>query len=127
MQERPACDPQPVMQYLFNRTKTRLLFIGLFLFASVVLHAESQGEKLYLQNCAVCHAADGNGAMPGVPDLAGSPAWSKLSDKELLVRVKQGIQKPGAVIAMPPKGGNAKLTDGELTKIILYIRATFSK
>ncbi len=108
-------------------TNSRMLIMGLFILASTSLHAESRGEKLFLQNCAVCHAADGGGAMPGVPDLAGSPAWTKQSDKEILERVKQGIQKPGATIAMPPKGGNAKLSDNELLEIVSYMRAAFSK
>jgi len=99
----------------------------MIILTSTSLHAESKGEKLFLQNCAVCHAADGGGAMPGVPDFTGSPIWSKQSDKELLVRVKQGIQTPGAAIAMPPKGGNANLSDNELMEIISYMRAAFSK
>jgi len=115
------------MQNAFSVINSRILIMGLILLTSTSLHAESRGGNLFLQNCAVCHAADGGGTMPGVPDLAGSPFWSKQSDKEVLERVKQGIQTPGAAIAMPPKGGNAKLSDNELLEIISYMRAAFSK
>ncbi|MBI1425120.1 MAG: c-type cytochrome [Gammaproteobacteria bacterium] len=115
------------MHNMHSVTNSRMLIMGLMLLASTSLHAQSPGEKLFLQNCAVCHAADGGGAMPGVQDLAGSPTWTKHSDKEILTLVKQGIQKPGAAIAMPPKGGNARLADNELMEIISYMRAAFSK
>lgn len=93
----------------------------------VVTRADNFAEQLYSQNCLVCHAEDGKGAMPGIPDLQESRAWSTLTEQELLARLKQGIQTPGSVMMMPPKGGNPDLTDDNLREIIRYMREAFLK
>lgn len=80
-----------------------------------------------MKNCMVCHADDGSGAMPGVADLTESREWLKLSEPQLLSRMKQGIEKPGATVPMPPKGGNPELTDDDLKAVIHYMRNTFFK
>jgi len=89
--------------------------------------AEERGERLYTQNCMVCHADDGGGAMPGVSDLSENRAWSTLSESKLIARLKQGIKTPGSPVSMPPKGGNLELTDADLQVIISYMRASFLK
>ena len=91
------------------------------------VHAGSHGENLYLQNCMVCHADDGSGAMPGVSDLTENKAWSVIDEGSLLVKLKKGIQKQGATMNMPAKGGNPNLTDKDLKEIINYMRQSFLK
>lgn len=115
------------MSVLITNNTKRILIFALLYMVSVVLHAENKGERLYVQSCVICHADDGTGAMPGVPNLIENRAWSIVPEKELLDRLKQGIQTPGATMAMPPKGGNPKLSDKELMEIITYMRATFLK
>ena len=90
-------------------------------------HAEKIGELLYMQNCMVCHADDGSGAMPGVFDLTENRNWSTLPEKQLLDQMNKGIQKPGAAVNMPPKGGNPNLKNKDLLTIISYMRKEFIK
>lgn len=110
---------------MIHRQKQFLLMTLLFnfIFSSVV--AQTRGEQLYLENCMVCHGDDGSGAMPGVSNLTDNRAWSILPESQLITRLKQGIQKPGSAVTMPPKGGNADLTDTDLRMIIQYMRTEF--
>lgn len=108
-----------------NTSKIKLLFLSFVFCYSISVKAESTGEQLYMNNCMVCHAADGSGAMPGVIDLEENRVWSRLDNKVLLKRLKQGIRTPGARFSMPAKGGNPDLTDNDLNKIIHYMRQSF--
>lgn len=105
--------------------KTEMLSVCLFLSLNTATHADTSGESLYLQNCMVCHADDGSGSMPGVLDLDKNRSWSTITVSELLARLKKGIQGSESGVSMPPKGGNANLTDNDLEKIILYMRESF--
>jgi cytochrome c5 len=90
-------------------TFVRPALMGLFAAASLAAGAAqaADGLAVYNQNCAMCH----------VPGLANSP---KFGDKEAWApRIKTGrdallqaaIKGRGA---MPPKGGNPKLSDDEI-------------
>ena len=102
------------------------LFCLMFLYTAGV-NAASCGENLYLQNCMVCHADDGSGAMPGVFDLTENKAWSTIDERSLLTKLKKGIQRKGAMMNMPAKGGNPDLSDDDLKGIINYMRQSFLK
>lgn len=99
-----------------------------YLLASIVIthtlsvNAELDGAQLYMQNCMVCHADDGAGAMPGVSDLSESTKWKSFSDKQLIEVLNKGVNKPGATVVMPAKGGNPDLTNSELKAIVLFLR-----
>ena len=80
------------------------------------------GEQIYVQNCMVCHGDDGSGAMPGVPDLAENKELTATDNKVLIKRIKNGIEKPGATVVMPPKGGNPDLNDNQLDAVVRYLR-----
>lgn len=104
------------------------LFILCFVFLYMTnVNAASQGEKLYMQNCMICHADDGSGAMPGIFDLTENKAWSSIDEQSLLAKLKKGIQKEGTIMNMPAKGGNPNLTDKDLKEIMNYMRQTFLK
>jgi len=105
----------------------KLSIMSLIMLLSTNVQAEKIGELLYMQNCMVCHADDGSGAMPGVFDLTENRNWSTLPEKKLLDKMIKGIQKPGGAMNMPPKGGNPNLKDKDLLKIISYIRKKFIK
>ena len=109
------------------KIKHRWLFLCFVFLYNPSVNASSVGEKLYMQNCMICHADDGSGAMPGVIDIEKDRTWSTLDDVTLLTRLKKGIQNPNTSMSMPAKGGNPKLTDNELNEIIRYMRESFLK
>lgn len=105
--------------------KIKEFSVCVFLLYSIAVNADNSGETLYIQNCMVCHADDGSGAMPGVFDLEKNRAWSKITESKLLIRLNEGIQSSVSGVSMPPKGGNANLSDKDLKKIIRYMRESF--
>jgi len=107
--------------------KIKLFFLCFVFIYTTAVNAASRGENLYLQNCMVCHADDGTGAMPGVPDLEENRAWSTMNKIKLLTRLKQGIQKSDESMGMPAKGGNPNLTNKDLNEIINYMCQSFLK
>ena len=107
--------------------KIKLFFLCFIFIYTTAVNAASRAEKLYLQNCMVCHADDGTGAMPGVTDLEENRAWSTMNKIKLLTRLKQGIEKSDTSMGMPAKGGNPDLTDKDLNEIINYMRQSFLK
>ena len=84
------------------------------------------GVKSYIYRI-VCHADDGSGAMPSVPDVEENRAWTMMNKIKLLTRLKQGIQKSETSMGMPAKGGNPDLSDMDLNEIIKYMRQSFLK
>ncbi len=95
---------------------TIIIFIGI---ALSVLAESLSGKKLYQQNCMVCHADDGSGAMS---DLSERKRLFSVSESQLVERIKKGIQVNSSPISMSPKGGNPDLADGELLKILKYLK-----
>ncbi len=77
----------------------------------------SEGSDVYMQSCAVCHAAGVHG-IPGVPKLGAQTDWrSRLAAgrPEMLYSVLRGKG------AMPPKGGNASLSDAQAGAALDYM------
>ncbi len=107
--------------------KVKSFFLCFVFIYTIAVNAASRGENLYLQNCMVCHADDGSGAMPGIFDLTENKIWSAIDERSLLAKLKKGIQREGAIMNMPAKGGNPDLTDDDLKGIIHYMRKTFIK
>ncbi len=113
---------------MVNKGIRQTLFVSLaIMYMPSALSETSVGENIYINNCIVCHAEDGSGAMPGVADLRLNKEWSVLPEQQLVARLKKGINKAGSVVAMPPKGGNPELTDSELQAVVIYMRNVFSK
>ena len=84
------------------------------------------GAGLYEQHCAACHGANGKGAPPAYPSLAGNRALA-LGDVTNPIRVVlNGGYPPGTAgnprpYGMPPFG--AALTDVEIAAVVSYVRA----
>lgn len=78
-----------------------------------------------MNNCVLCHADDGSGAMPGVVDLTENRNWLAFSNTQLLEHVNKGFKTPGSSMAMPPKGGNPELSDKDILSIIEFMRKEF--
>ncbi|VAW79737.1 Cytochrome c, class I [hydrothermal vent metagenome] len=83
------------------------------------------GKEIYQQTCIACHGADGTGAFAGVPDFTDPKGRLSKSDEELLKNVRNGFQTPGSPMAMPPRGGNGALTEGDLHNVIEYLHSEF--
>ena len=76
-----------------------------------------EGGDVYRQTCAVCHAV-GVPGVPGVPKLGVRADWvGRLvaGKPELLHSVLRGKG------AMPPKGGNASLSDAQAKAALDYM------
>jgi cytochrome c5 len=84
------------------------------------------GEAVYKQTCIACHGPDGKGAIAGTPNFTVKDGPLNKSDTVLLGHIINGFQAPGSSIAMPPRGGNPKLTDDDLKNALKYIRDTFT-
>jgi mono/diheme cytochrome c family protein len=96
-----------------------IALLPLFLFAfSHSAAAQSDGQKLFDQNCAKCHGPDGSGSTVvgkavGAKDL-GSPEAKKLTDVDIHTQIEQGKGN------MPPFGGT--LNKAQIDSLIPIIR-----
>lgn len=83
------------------------------------------GAQIYAETCTACHGADGTGALPGVPNFS-EPGGVLARPEEVLVQSTiAGVERPGAPLAMPPKGGNPALSEADIREVIRYIRNKF--
>jgi len=96
-------------------------------YAAGVADAPQRGKIVYESGCVSCHGIDGEGAMPGVPDLTVRDGPLSKTDAVLLKNLRAGLQSPGSTMAMPPKGGNPALTDVDLRDVLIYLRSRFSQ
>lgn len=74
----------------------------------------ADGKSVYAQVCAACHTT----GVAGAPRLGDREAWApraRLGPKALAVSVLKG--KGG----MPPKGGNASITDEDARAAMEYM------
>ena len=86
--------------------------------------AAADGQRVYDRTCAGCHASDGAGAMPGVPDFTARGGPLAKLDAVLWRSTLNGMARSGAM-PMPARGGNPALTDDELRAVLVYIRRAF--
>ncbi len=80
------------------------------------------GQKIYEQNCAKCHAPDGSGNTTigkavGAKDLR-APEALKLTDAQIATQIEQGKGN------MPPFSG---LTKAQIDAVIPYLRSLSKK
>ncbi len=77
-------------------------------------HVEKSGEEVVKAACAACHAI---GAM-GSPKIGDKSAWGpRIAQgyKTLIKHATEGLR------AMPARGGNPDLTDGEIASAVAYM------
>jgi|GEM_PF-31922 len=72
------------------------------------------GEDVYKSTCAACHA-DG---VANAPKVGDEDDWHPLIDDGLDAILKVAIEGKGA---MPPRGGNADLSDDEVASAIVFM------
>jgi mono/diheme cytochrome c family protein len=77
--------------------------------------AIAAGQVIYDQACAVCHGADGSGALPGIPDFTATQTQNALraNSGKFLCTVAEGRQ------AMP--GWKERLTVEQMWQVLTYI------
>jgi cytochrome c5 len=78
------------------------------------LASQRSGEQVVKSQCAECHA-EGVGGAPKIGDL---DAWVQRMKNGLSYLVSSAIRGHGG---MPPRGGQADLTDDEIRSAILYM------
>jgi cytochrome c5 len=90
-----------------------------------VVNAES-GYALFMSTCSSCHGSGGEGMPMQGANLRRSHFVATRSDEQLLTFLIVG-RAPGdrhSVLgrAMPPRGGNSDLGDGDLADIVAFLR-----
>jgi cytochrome c5 len=72
------------------------------------------GEKIVQESCAMCHA----GGLMSSPKIGDVAQWAPRISQGKEILVKNAIN---GIRMMPPKGGNARLTDEEVTAAVVYM------
>lgn len=75
------------------------------------------GEKVYKGTCGVCH----DNGVAGAPKQGDKAAWKPRLEQGFDVLVKHSID---GIRAMPPRGGNGKLSDEDLRNAVAYMVAS---
>lgn len=72
------------------------------------------GEQVYESTCAACHSS----GVAGAPKTGDDAAWAPLIETGFDEMLKIAIDGVGA---MPPRGGNASLSDLEVARAVTYM------
>lgn len=78
--------------------------------------AAPDGAKVYNQNCAMCH----NAGLAKSPKFGDKEAWESRMATGQPALLHSVLNGKGA---MPPKGGNGKLTEEEVAAALSHILA----
>jgi len=87
----------------------------------------ANGQERYEETCIACHGDNGKGTMPGIPNFASAKGPFAKTDAELTTSIIEGLESPGADLAMPAMGGNPDLTEDDVRDLIAYMRKAFTK
>lgn len=86
----------------------------------------AHGQQLAGQSCSSCHGEDFEGVKNLGPALTDNGFIQDHTDNELIDFIKKGRAKDAqdseTGLAMPPYGGNPRLTDDDLADIVLFLR-----
>jgi cytochrome c5 len=81
----------------------------------------ASGRTLYEANCAGCHDA----SVGGAPKPGDKRVWKERLATGMETMVKKSIEGyEGTAGVMPPKGGNASLSDEEVRNAVAYMAST---
>lgn len=83
-------------------------------FLAVFEVSAADGKAVYAQTCAACHAS----GIADAPKLGDKQAWAprlKFGQQTMIASVLKGKG------AMPPKGGNASLSDADVKAALEYM------
>src|SRR5262245_1743267 len=76
--------------------------------------AQSDGSKVYQTVCVACHGS----GLVGAPKLGDKGAWKPRLAQGLTTLHEHAVK---GIRAMPPKGGNASLSDGDVRAAVDYM------
>jgi mono/diheme cytochrome c family protein len=86
----------------------------------------AHGQQLAGQSCSACHGQSFEGVKNLGPALADNSFIRDHTEDELIDFIKDGRTKDAqdneTGLAMPPYGGNPRLTDEDLADIVLFLR-----
>jgi mono/diheme cytochrome c family protein len=86
----------------------------------------AHGQQLAGQSCSSCHGQNLEGVKSLDPALTEDDFIQDHTDDELIDFIKEGRSKDAqdsvTGLAMPPYGGNPRLTDDDLADIVLFLR-----
>jgi mono/diheme cytochrome c family protein len=89
------------------------------------------GKQVFETTCATCHAPDGTGVKGLGKSLVDSEYVRKSSDADLVKMAIAGrpVDDPlnTTKVAMPPRGGNAALSDSDIADAVSYVRTLNKK
>ena len=77
------------------------------------------GEKVFVSSCKSCH--DTGKAQNDAPQLSERTEWKDRFGKGLADLYKSSIEGFTGYYAMPPRGGNAALSDDEVKAAVDYM------
>ena len=107
---------------LASRLFAVIFLVTTLLTATAAPAVAADGEAIYKQKCAMCHAPDGKGySAIKTPDFT-SPKWQEsVTDKQIADTIKNG--KPGTAM----KSFADQLKDDEIEAVVKYIRSLNSE
>lgn len=88
--------------------------------------AVTHGEQIVSESCSACHGSDFDGVSGLGPSFFDNGFIQSESDDDLVAFIKVGRlnsdpeNKSG--VAMPPYGGNPRLTDADLVDVVAFLR-----
>ncbi|HZJ48803.1 MAG TPA: cytochrome c, partial [Acidimicrobiia bacterium] len=88
--------------------------------------AVTHGKQIVSESCSACHGSDFNGVSGLGPSFFDNGFIQSEGDADLVVFIKVGRlnndpeNKSG--VAMPPYGGNPRLTDADLADVVTFLR-----
>ncbi|MGG5508252.1 MULTISPECIES: cbb3-type cytochrome c oxidase subunit II [unclassified Myroides] len=83
---------------------------------------EAEGKNLYMNNCAACHQANGEGLAGAFPPLKNSPIVMGENLQLFVDIIMNGYDARGEYGVMPAVGTNLNWTAKEVTAIVNYER-----
>lgn len=89
----------------------------------------SEGQRLYIDNCAACHFVNGHGAPRVFPRLDGASIVSAANPAALLHVILVGAETPStarAPSALPMPGFAERLSDKEVADLATFVRGAWS-
>jgi len=93
--------------------QTEAALVGLMLLIAAPAFA-ADGKTIYIQVCAACHTT----GVAGAPKLGDKSAWTPRMSNSREVMIVTVLKGKGV---MPPKGGNASLTDSDARAAMDYM------
>jgi cytochrome c5 len=109
---RPGADPNALTA---ESVAARIQPVGRVEFGAPAAPAGARsGEEIVKAVCAACHQA----GVANAPKIGDAKAWAPLIKQGLNGMLASAIKGKGA---MPPKGGDASLTDEELSRAIVHM------